>query len=166
MPEYDYVKSAAPYQSRIIVREENGEYCTVRYKSPYRMYKEEELREKADTQIKQIHPLDLLMLDLIEEEQDQEALQELQKKGVEFLKEINLEEMDQKIEQRRLQEAERKESQELNELLQMGFSDEQMEVILEALADEIPVEKIRGFAHPGKSKKQMEFMLKMIKEEI
>lgn len=130
------------------------------------MYTEEELREKEDIQIKQIHPLDLLMIDLIEEEQIQKEIQELQRKGVEFLKEINLEEMDRQIEEHRHQETERKESQELNDLLQMGFSDDQMEVILQALADEIPVEQIKRFAHPNKSKRQMEFMLKMIKEEI
>ena len=166
MPEYDYVKSAVPYQSKIVVREENGEYCTVRYKSPYKVYTEEELREKEDIQIKQIHPLYLLMIDLIEEEQIQKEIQELQRKGVEFLKEINLEEMDRQIEEHRHQETERKESQELNDLLQMGFSDDQMEVILQALADEIPGEQIKRFAHPNKSKRQMEFMLKMIKEEI
>ena len=48
----------------------------------------------------------------------------------------------------------------------MGFSDDQMEVILQALADEIPVAQIRRFAHPDKSKRQMEFMMKMIKEEM
>ena len=106
------------------------------------------------------------MIDLIEEEQIQKEIQELQRKGVEFLKEINLEEMDRQIEEHRHQETERKESQELNDLLQMGFSDDQMEVILQALADEIPVEQIKRFAHPNKSKRQMEFMLKMIKEEI
>lgn len=167
IPEYDYVKALPPYESNIVVQEENGRYITVKYQAPFKVYQEEELKrleERGTVKMQKIHPVDLLMYDLIQDEIRAEQIDEFEKSALAMYEEMDVVEMDEQIERAREVQQRKSEKDMLQQIMEQDFSDEQMEVILEALHEKLPLKEIMKFALPEKSPTQMKFMKKLVQE--
>ena len=167
IPEYDYVKALPPYESNIVVQEENGRYITVKYQAPFKVYQEEELKrleERGTVKMQKIHPVDLLMYDLIQDEIKAEQEDEFEKLALAMYEELDVQEMDEQIERAREVQQRKSEKDMLQQIMEQDFSDEQMEVILEALNEKLPLKEIMKFALPEKSPTQMKFMKKLVQE--
>ena len=114
--------------------------------------------------MQKIHPVDLLMYDLIQDEIRAEQIDEFEKSALAMYEEMDVAEMDEQIERAREVQQRKSEKDMLQQIMEQDFSDEQMEVILEALHEKLPLKEIMKFALPEKSPKQMKFMKKLVQE--
>lgn len=163
MEEYSQYKQLPKYESNVLVRKEGNRYVTVKYKSPYKVYSEEEVREYEH--VVKIHPVDLLMQDLIEDEISEKEYQEFMKKGVLLYQEIDIDDMDDQIKAYEEKEKKNQDAAYLSSLMEKSFSDEQMEIIMEALQEGMNWPDILKFAVPEKSPMQMRLMKKIASGE-
>lgn len=156
MEEYEKYKNLPKYESPVVVKKEGNRYITVKYKSPYTIYSEKQIREYEQSgQVNQIHPIDLLMHDLIEEKLSEQDYQKFMERGVSLYQEIDLDKLDENIKSYSEKEKKKQDAEIFSILMEESFTDEQMEVIIEALQEGVSWENIFKFAVPEKSPMQM-----------
>ena len=91
-------------------------------------------------------------------------IDEFEKLALAMYEELDVQEMDEQIERAREVQQRKSEKDMLQQIMEQDFSDEQMEVILEALNEKLPLKEIMKFALPEKSPTQMKFIKKLVQE--